>query len=100
MRFVLATLIVCGFTATASADVNSKIAAYQRTIVTSYSGLVTCKGNGVQYQINPPAGRVTEFFYYQHDPRRLWVGAQGGWSYVLGNDVSCQIEGTETSRGQ
>jgi hypothetical protein len=68
-----------------------------RKVFTTYMGPVTCKGPNTEYKVEPGNGRVVEFFYYQHDPKRLWVGPRGGWSYVIGDGVTCEIQGLESA---
>lgn len=68
----------------------------KKTLITHFAaGFVECKGPGVSYrrEVTNPGG--ISVFYYDHDPRRIWIDA--GWRMMLGYDVSCEYSGAESS---
>lgn len=75
-----------------SALIVGQAKADQRNVIANYSGPITCSGPGGTHTVSD--GAVVDFFYYQNDPRRIWVGRRGGATWLLGMNDSCTINGT------
>lgn len=68
----------------------------KKILITRFAGgEIICKGPNVDYRAAGSMETPIELFYYDHDPRRIWV--QAGRMRLLGYDVSCEMTAAESA---